>query len=742
MKHSKESLLLFVALLSAFGINYGKESIAEIKPEKTWALADPIESGVLLPSSISHDRAPLGYSVGNFGVAAVISQDGLEITDSLMNPPVLGEWLEPLGHGKLSLMSAGHADFKLMNSYSVFPENAATLKSTSTQVEAAVRTFSPISASDSFDNFIPALIIGVELRNAGTVPEPVSLSYNFSAKDTSGKIDTGRVTAHGSRAIELHQSLKRGQIWLMSATHVPAREGSSEGRRSQPNELTRKVEINIKPGKTEHVWFVVGIYDQSGYTSNKLDSLSAMEKYILEGLWPSTSIPSGSPGRLSKEYTVFVRSLPRTGDPEMDVYSRWYLSAAILMTKGVRSGEVVTMGYRELNQRDSYWSSGAHLIFWPDLERKMLQESMAAQLDTGQIPLTILPTINRAGNIDGNEYFVLRLSRYYRWYRDKALLEASLPPIKRAISYLVSLDTDRIGLPKQVSYWADWKDVPGAEGKLYAPHFELLWLATLKEAKFMATEAQDTSLANQLNTLYDRAYERINRNFSDGGLWDDSRYVDVWSDGRPPKYTMEDQTLSAPFNVIPPDRLQRIYSTLDRDNDSPYGVRETFPYISHFNQNAYGPAEYHNGGIWPYMNCVDAWGRFLNHREEEAEQIIKKVGYNGLARTDKFLPVEFLNGDTGKTSGFSIQGWDAACFSATYFGAFGLNRTAADMLEINVHLPLQHTLETDIRVPEGTFTLKRKNGSLCVENVPPNSPHIILSDVKSSQEAQACAAIH
>ena len=633
--------------------------------------AQLIEHDVALPKEWTQKAAPEGYSVGNFGIAAAISADGLEITKSLINPPVLGQWLQPFGRGKLTLGVAGTGDFSVVDRYSVFPENSSQWLSKDTGVEAQVQTFAPLSASGhqgSFDSFIPAFIVRVRLVNRGDRSRFVSLDYSFTPENTQPRVQVASRSEIPKLAAEVHQAFGDSQVWLMSVADNDANLGRGQERSTDSGNLTRALTVRLEPRQQRNIAFVIGAYDSRGYTSSRFASRDALEKYIVDGLGRGAEFPSG---KLPKEYAQFLSGLPRTGDSELDVYARWYLSAAVLLTKGIRSGEVLTMGYKELNQRDSFWTSGAHLVFWPDLELKMLEESMASQLPNGQIPMTILPTIIRDYNIDGNEYFILRVARYYRWRKDASFLRQALPTVKRAIEYLIALDTDHIGMPKQVSYWADWKDVPGAEGRIYAPHFDLLWLAALKEARYLASEAADPAFASRMDSLYQTAYERVNRDVADGGLWDQTRYVDVWKDGRSTPYTLHDQTLAAIFDVIPRSRLDKIYSQLNNSNETTFGVRETYPYIQSFAQS-YGAGEYHNGGIWPYINCADAWGRFKNGHSEDAVRIIKKVGYNGLVRTNEYTPGEFLNGDTGKNTGFKIQGWDAACFSAIYFGALGI----------------------------------------------------------------------
>ena len=56
------------------------------------------------------------------------------------------------------------------------------------------------------------------------------------------------------------------------------------------------------------------------------------------------------------------------------------------------------------------------------------------------------------------------------------------------MNWLISRDTDKIGLPAQVSFWGDWKDVKGIEGRKYSPFTCLIYLSALKEMVYLAEE--------------------------------------------------------------------------------------------------------------------------------------------------------------------------------------------------------------------------------------------------------------
>jgi len=130
--------------------------------------------------------------------------------------------------------------------------------------------------------------------------------------------------------------------------------------------------------------------------------------------------------------------------------------------------------------------------------------------------------------------------------------------------------------------------------------------------------------------------------------------------------------------------------------------------------------------VWPYLNCADAWGRFKNGRGAEAEQIIKAVGYYDLVHNNDFSPSEFLNGETGQNLGAAIQGWDADCFSAIYFGGLGLDRVGPDSIVVNPRLTSDRDFETELRVPGGVFTLSRTAGDLSVRRKAGRGPDIHL----------------
>ena len=164
-------------------------------------------------------------------------------------------------------------------------------------------------------------------------------------------------------------------------------------------------------------------------------------------------------------YKRQILSLPQVGDEQILRYTRWYSQAAVMLTKSDVTGRVITMGYHELNQRDSFCTSFVHLSFWPKLEQAMLRESCLWQREDGKLPTTILPKYERETDVDINEYFCLRIARYFHWHRDLPFLRECWPHFCRSVEFLLTLDRDGDGLPEQappenpLCFWADWKDV-------------------------------------------------------------------------------------------------------------------------------------------------------------------------------------------------------------------------------------------------------------------------------------------
>jgi hypothetical protein len=678
----------------------------QLNPASVAVLQSPsvVNAETQLPSDRPITNPTGGYVAGNFGISAQFDEAVGPRAWIKVNPPKLGVWLQNFATGELWIQKKGQSARRLHLSAvkvsRLYPEYEAAFDAEG-KVRIRLDAFAPLSFNSKI-GFLPGLILRVKLESDR--PWSGIIGYTLTqAKPERDSDDDPTPWPAETRRIEREQlaGMIRGRTFLaiqgLTATVVRAD--------SEADTVSVSAPIEIGSGVEKQIAFIAGSFDANGYY---VQELPTAEK-LIQSL--ASRIES-----LHDHLHDFVAALPRTGDTKIDEYLRWYVSAGILLTKGDRDGDVLTMGYRELNPRDSFWTSGIHLVFWKDLERKMIQEIGHSQFPSGRIPATLLPLIDRGDEIDTTEYFILRASRFYQWYRDDEFLHQAWPSIQRAIDYLASRDTEHVGVPMQLSYWGDWKDVPAVQGRKYAPHFALLWLASLRAASELATAANDPQAAARYKDLGDRADAFINRSVDEGGLWNGTHYVDRWSDGRRPNYVLEDQVVGAYFNVIPEHKLHLIYRDLEA-NATRWGVRETFPYISGWTEQSGGEGgNYHNGGIWPWLNFVDVTGRYNHGQAEDAERILREVGLADLdANGGDDKPGEYLNGDSGANRGFPIQGWDADMFSAIYFGAFGVNRTSRSKIRIKVHIPPQRDFSTQLVLPACTGILSRRLGKVTWE---------------------------
>lgn len=646
-----------------------------------------------------------GYVVGNFNISAQIGESNGIISWIKTNPPKLGVWLQNFGQGELWLEENGETKRRIalhpIKITREYPEYKAVFDAEG-KAQVEVDVFAPVSLRAE-TNFLPAIVYRVRITAARLWKGTVGYTFNQArrAPDSPETPDDDDPTPWSDKArvtrTAQHAAVIRGPAFLAIAT----RSASSVNLSKDSEPLRGSLTFDVNAGSTETISFVVGRYDPQGAYARDADNPDKLIAELSSHIDP-----------LADELRGFVQMIPRTGDDRIDHYLPWYMSAGILLTKGNSAGDVLTMGYRELNPRDSFWTSGIHLVLWPSLERHMIQELAQNERADGRIPVTILPVIDRGSEIDSDTYFILRLARYYRWYRDDALLRQLWPAVQKAIAYLVARDTDHVGVPKQISYWADWKDVSGVDGRVYAPYFALLWLASVREASELAEALHDEASAARYRELGDRAEKFINTPWDQGGLWNGNNYVDRWSDGHRPNYILEDQTVGAYFDVIPHDRLDSIFQRL-RASETHWGVRETFPYNATWTDEMGGtPGNYHNGGIWPHLNFIDVADRYLHGRGVDAERIIHEVGQADLDAHGDEKPGEFLNGDTGENAGCAVQGWDADLFSAVYFGAFGISRPSAQRIDIRVHIPPGRNFSTRLMLPECRGTLNRRAGAL------------------------------
>lgn len=120
-----------------------------------------------------------------------------------------------------------------------------------------------------------------------------------------------------------------------------------------------KIPLDLTDNTDTKIKILLSVYDEKWITSKYFGHHSSLISHVHQN-WE----------RLKESTRQFEAKIPKTGDGDLDRYMRWNILPAIVLTKCTKNDEVVTMGYRELNQRDSYWTSWMHLVLYPDLEKK------------------------------------------------------------------------------------------------------------------------------------------------------------------------------------------------------------------------------------------------------------------------------------------------------------------------------------------------------------------------------------
>ena len=559
-----------------------------------------------------------GLTVGNSAIASEVG-NGFLFNNVRVNPPSFEQEknrITPVGNVSLTVSKNGNnIPYTMEITENTYPIFRGVLYFEN-GVSASFVSFAPITAGKSLDMFLPFII----------------MRWSFSCGDSS------------NMTFELTFDADSGFVRIGDAFGI----GS--------------VKKTITAEKGTEIVALFGVFYEDSPWKNEF---ATAEELSLYGI--------GEFDRLFCGIEKFIGEIPAFGDGKVNEYIRWYTQAAVMLTKADKSGKVITMGYNELNQRDSFWTTFMHLMCFPDLERRMIEISAEYQSGSGKIPTTILPLIEREFDIDINEYFCLRISRYYRYHKDREFLKKLFPHYKKSVEFLLSRDRDGDFLPEQEPpenpecYWGDWKDVSYIMGRKLAPHFSLLWLAVLKDGAYLARETGEYECAVRYEEIYDAAYERINRPWNgtgDGGLWAGECYNEVWYDGKKRDFILEDQTVGMLFDVVPAERAEKIYSAL-KENECLCGIRETYPYRTGDDVWNRG-GTYHNGGVWPWLIFCDLAGRYKAGRCDEVLSFIRTLGYHDLEKPGDFRPNEYLDGESGENCGMEVQGWSSAVWAVEY----------------------------------------------------------------------------
>ena len=581
-----------------------------------------------------------GYPCVNFSLGANVSTKG-EIFGSLFfNRPQLGEGLDPLGGGRFQfgvggeLLSAGDCTNRVVER--AWPFASVRLGDQRLGgVEIRCRVTVPNALDDVFIGSLPVGLAEITLTNSGSGQRTVTVSF-----------DAANFFKEESRPMETDwaSGLEAGKNFL----------GWVKPAKAVFTNACSAATVSLSPRSQVTLRFLIGHWEDNWPCSARLGNPRQLADHAARHWDTLISATQRLDGRM-----------PKTGDPQLDGYLRWYATAGVAMTRALKDGTVLTMGYHELNQRDSFWTTWMHLVLWPSLEKRMIQESVWGQRPDGKLPTTLLPLIEREDDIDINCYFILRGLRYVRFHKDDEFGRLILPSLRKAADWLASRDIDGSDLPQGASFWYDWKDVSGVSGRKYSPYASMLYVAATRRLAEFCGEMGDRAAAETFHGRARRASALLNRSVADGGLWNGRFYQQVWRDGRDSPQVLEDQVVGILFDIVDQKRARSVLNAL-KPNLTAWGVRETYPYQP--DSFGYKGGDYHNGGIWPWVNHAHAWALFKLGQRSEAVEMLKRMAHADLEMAGDYIPHEYLNGETGQQAGVPMQGWNAAMYGAIHFG--------------------------------------------------------------------------
>ncbi|MDR1022231.1 MAG: hypothetical protein LBL94_03010 [Prevotellaceae bacterium] len=568
---------------------------------------------------VSAQRQVDGYPLANFGLTVNASADGSMFGNVLQNTGTLGEWLIEKGSVDFSIEKGGKkyalsefTEKKIERRFPFVRGSYAKLHSIESKLQTLA--FCPLKVDNTQVPALPVIMLEMAFTNSGKATDEFNIVIDHDCDNL---------------AIRANADLLSGK------------------------QVTIPVKIPAGGEKTFRI--ALAFYDSEWISAKQLGNAGEIAQLAGDN-W----------NEFLTNTQDFENHIPKTGDAELDEYLHWYMISAVSLTRITRNDEVLTMGYAELNQRDSYWTSWLHLVLYPQLEKKMIDESIAYQQPSGKIPTCILPLIEREDDLDINAFFILRAYRYFDFYKDKEALSAWWKPLKKAMDWLISRDLRGNGVPAQESMWGDWKDVGGIEGRLYSPFAVMTYLASLNKMVEMADSLGDRGAIEKYSAAYKKGYDFLNRDTKDGGLWNGNFYCQIWKDGSVNDRLLQDQMIGVFFDVVPKERAEKIADKLNSQSLTEWGIAETTPYYPA--RWGYKPATYHNGAVWPWLSFMDCWVRIKMGRKEEAVSLIKRVAKADLIDSHDFSPNEHINSITGENLGFIIQGWNAGLFGLVYFG--------------------------------------------------------------------------
>lgn len=331
--------------------------------------------------------------------------------------------------------------------------------------------------------------------------------------------------------------------------------------------------VTLKPGEKKNIRFILSWYFPN-LTSRDGEMLGHYYENLYKSSLDANRFLEKGYNSIFKSATTFSELLYATDLPAIypDSWSS-NLSPMIKCSVYHKNGNFGLwegLGYCGLHTTDiTYHASFSLISLFPDLQKKQMKMGAMHQREDGRTHHSFKPDMKCSDNgyerVDLNMQFVLMVLRDYLFTGDRDYLLSLWENVKKAMDATKALDTDNDGLPdngtKRNTYDAwNFSGTP--------VYIDVLWLAALKAAIFIADRVGDKSRSDQWNDILLKGKEALEEK-----LWN-GEYYNLWrNDEVTDESLMTDQLDGEWFiraigldGIFPDERVRSVIEFIFRHN--------------------------------------------------------------------------------------------------------------------------------------------------------------------------------
>jgi hypothetical protein len=282
-----------------------------------------------------------GLHLSNHGFSASVSQNGKFFSKIFINPSKLGEYIEEIGNGFFSIKSKNNVfieDYnlkkKVQSKIWPFFETEIIDEKIENDLKIKVLAFSPFTTNQQniFLNFLQIGIIEIEIENLKKINYVLQVKYNF---------ENLKINSNYYNIEKNDIQLDKYFLGVVGDDNI-----NTKFEKIGKNNLQSLTDIKILKEKINYKFqIIIGAFEKNGYYYKHLQSITDILQFVKSNITT-----------LKENLEQFIEKIPLLEDKKLNEYLRWYIQPAVTLTKGISNGSVITMGYSELNQRDSFWS--------------------------------------------------------------------------------------------------------------------------------------------------------------------------------------------------------------------------------------------------------------------------------------------------------------------------------------------------------------------------------------------------